>query len=341
MRILQIVNPVVPIPPRTMGGAERVVHALIGELIKLGHHVTLLAENSSKPPVGVTFHGIGTYWQQEDTVRNVWSHLIRYGHRYDAIHNHGRLLFHLPRIWGRAPKIHTFHFGDILVRQVRSFLRLRPRKVTFAPCGAWIANKYQQLGGRWSPIHNGLSITQYRANYKSDSESPLVIIGRMDPRKGIPDAIAVARKTQHKLLIAGVIGDQPHERDWFETNVLRHCDGHDIQFIGPVDDAAKQDLLCNARGLLMPIQGSEAFGLVAIEALACGCPIIGYDRYSIPELIQDGKTGFLATGIADMASKVCRLNEIDRMECRRDFEQRFTSQIMASRYLALYEDREC
>jgi len=336
VRILQIVNPATPIPPVTMGGGERIVYSLIVELQRLGHEITLLGEDTSEPPAGVEFHGIGTYWHQERTVATVWKHLVRHGHRYDAIHNHGRLLFFLPRIWGSAPKVHTFHFGELQLTQVRGFLRLRPRNFVFAPCGAWIARKYSGLGGAWAPVHNGLPLDLYAPHFAVPPDAPLVSLGRMDPRKGAPQAIEVARRTGRKLIIAGVVGDQPHEKEWFERHVLRHCDGEQIRFIGPVTDREKQTLLGNAAAILLPIQGSEAFTVVMIEALACGCPVVGFDQYCIPELVRDGYNGFLAADLDDMVRKVARLHEIDRRNCRRDFEERFSAKVMADRYVALY-----
>ncbi|MGH2659775.1 MAG: glycosyltransferase, partial [Actinomycetota bacterium] len=306
---------------------------------KLGHQVALLGEDTSTPPAGVEFHGIGTYWHQERTVTTVWRHLATRGHHYDAIHNHGRLLFHLPRMWSKVPKVHTFHFGELQVGQVRRFLSLRPRNSVFAPCGAWIAEKYRALGGEWHPVHNGLPLDQYVPGYDIAGDAPLVSIGRMDPRKGAPQAIEIAKRTGRRLVIAGVIGDQPHEKEWFERNVRRHCDGRQIEFVGPVNDAQKQDLLSQAAALLLPIQGSEAFTVVMLEALACGCPVLGFDKYCIPELVRDGYNGFLAKDVDEMAAQVFRLGEIDRRRCRRDFEDRFGAAVMARNYVALYEGR--
>jgi glycosyltransferase involved in cell wall biosynthesis len=336
MKILQIVNPCSPVPPTNVGGTERVVYAIVEELVRQGHEVTLLAEDNSHPPAGVEFHGIGTYWHQEKTVRKVWSHLVRYGDRYDVIHNHGRLLFFLPRLWGKAVKVHTWHFGELLVGQVKKLLRLHPRRFAFAPCGAWIADRYRHLGGEWVPIPNGLAADQYQPRFQVDADAPLVIVGRMDPRKGLPDAIRVAKATGRRLVIAGRIGDQPDEKAWFEEAVHRHCDGRQIQFIGPVDDRQKQDLFAGAAAFLMPLHLSEAFGLVMIEAMACGCPVIGYNKYSVPEVVKEGINGFLAEDEADMVRKVGRLGEIDRRNCRRDFEERFASKVMVGRYLDLY-----
>ncbi len=336
LRILQIANPSVAIPPTTVGGVERIVHALIVELQRLGHEITLLAEDTSQPPEGVAFHGIGTYWKQERTTQLVWNHLARFGSRYDAIHNHGGLKFFLPRIWGRAAKVHTFHIGELLVPNVRRFISLRPRRFSFVPCGRWIERKFAHLGGRWETINNGIPAGLYRPNYEVPADAPLVMVARMGPSKGIATAISVARKANRKLVLAGRIGDMPHEKEWFREEVERHCDGRQISFVGPVTDREKQDLLGNAAALLLPIQASEAFNVSMIEALACATPVIGYDLYCIPELVADGRNGFLASDEADMVAKVGRLGEIDRRDCRRDFETNFTAEIMARRYVDLY-----
>jgi glycosyltransferase involved in cell wall biosynthesis len=338
VRILQIVNPAVAVPPKTMGGVERVVYALIRALSDMGHEVTLLAEDMSRPPERVRFEGIGTYWQQERTVEKVWRHLLREGGRYDVIHNHGRLLYWLPRVWGRAAKVHTFHFGELQLPQVKRFLRLRPRRFAFAPCGRWIAEKYHALGGTWRPVHNGLLEKQFAPRYAVSPDAPFVCIGRMDPRKGIPQAIEVASRAGRRLVIAGVIGDQPHEKEWFERNVLARCDGRRVQFVGPVDDRQKQELLANAAGLLLPIQGSEAFTVVMIEALACGCPVIGLNRYCIPELVRDGFNGILAEDLDEMVRKLPAVASIDRRNCRTDFEARFSATAMTQSYLRLYAE---
>lgn len=336
MKILQIANPSAPIPPKTVGGTERMVYAMVEELVRLGHDVTLMGEDNSTPPVGVEFHGIGTYWHQENALRRVWEHVARHGARYDVIHNHGRLLFYLPRIWGRAAKVHTWHSGDLLIPQMKRMILLHPRRFAFVPCGAWITERFRPLGGRWVTIPNGLREDLYRPRFEVEDDAPLVIMGRMDPRKGFSDAIRVARAAGRRLVIAGTIGDQPHEKAWFEENVQRYCDGRQIQFVGPVDDRQKQDLLSHAAAFLLPLHLSEAFGLVMIEALACGTPVIAYNKYSVPEVVRDGVNGFLAEDEQDMIAKVRRLGEIDRRHCRRDFDERFTSKVMARRYVELY-----
>ncbi len=255
MKILMIVNPVTQIPPRTIGGTERIVHALLQEYVRAGHEVTLLAEDHSTPPAGVTFYGTGTYWHQERTLKKVWSHLMRHGGRYDVIHNHGRLLSWIPRMWGRAAKIHTWHFGELQVHQIQRLIRLHPHRFAFASCGAWITERYRHLGGDWVTVPNGLPENLYQGSYDVSPDAPLVIIGRMDPRKGIPDAIRIARSAGKRLIIAGFVGDLPEEKAWFDEHVGRYCDGKEIQFIGAITDGEKQALLGQAAGYLIPLQG--------------------------------------------------------------------------------------
>jgi glycosyltransferase involved in cell wall biosynthesis len=321
-----------------MGGTERIVDALVGELIAEGHEVTLLGEDSSSPRSGLRFEGIGTYRTQKSSFKKVWKFLLSNGGDFDVIHNHGRLLFFMPTIWSRVAKVHTFHFGELVVPQVRRFVALKPRNFAFAPCGRWIADQYSGLGGRWTSIPNGIPRDSYRPSFDVTSDAPLVAIGRMDPRKGFPMAIRIARSAGRRLIIAGVVGDLPHEKEWFETNVLRHCDGSEIVYVGPVTDSEKQALLASAAGLILPIQGSEAFTVVMLEAIAAGCPVIGLDRYCIPELVIDGFNGFLGSSEAELVEKVRRIEEISRRDVRADFERRFTAAVMAKAYLDLYAE---
>lgn len=338
MKILQIVNPVIPFPPTTIGGTERVVQYLIDDLIRSGHEVTLMAHNDSVTPAGVKFIPIGTYQDQERTFAKIWKHLL-FNH-YDVIHNHGRLLYFLPRVWSGTRKVHTFHMADLETRSFRRFLRLRPRNFTFSPCAAWIQDKYKHLSGHWQYVYNGLPKDAYSFNGHSPGvNAPLVIICRIGEGKGVTDAIEIARKTNRKLIIAGRVGDYPHEREWFEQNIKKHCDGLQIRFAGEVSDPEKQSLLENAAGLLMLSVGSEAFNLTMIEANACGCPVLTYDRYFGPDFIKPGINGFIGSTQQDLIDAAGRLATIDRAKCRQDFEENFTAERMTCNYLKLYHSK--
>jgi glycosyltransferase involved in cell wall biosynthesis len=227
--------------------------------------------------------------------------------------------------------------ADLETRSFRRFLRLRPRNFTFSPCAAWIQEKYKHLSGHWQYVYNGLPKDAYSFNVRPfANDAPLVIICRIGEGKGVTDAIEIAQKTGRKLIIAGKVGDYPHEKEWFAQKIKKYCDGLNIRFVGEVSDAEKQHLLENAAGLLMLSAGSEAFNLTMIEANACGCPVLTYDRYFGPDFIKPGINGFVGSTQQDLIGAVGRLASIDRAGCRRDFEENYTAQRMTANYLKLY-----
>ncbi|HMO83881.1 MAG TPA: glycosyltransferase [Lacipirellulaceae bacterium] len=190
------------------------------------------------------------------------------------------------------------------------------------------------MGGVWEPVHHGLNINSYSATLSVPADAPIVHLGRLGARKGTREAVDVCQLIGRPLVLAGTVADE--EKRWFSTEILSRCDGGNVRYIGPVTDREKQDLLGSAGALLLPIEFPEAFGLVAIEALACGCPVIAYSRYSMPEIVTHGVNGFLATTRKELIDAVQRTSEIDRRQCRRSFEQCFTVSHMAQRYLNLY-----
>lgn len=334
MKILQILNPSGPIPAKTIGGKERIVQYLIDGLVEEGHDVTLLGHDDSKPSEGVKFEGIGTYETQEEAQRKVWKHLLK--NNYDVIHNHGRLLYFLPVIWSKVRKVHTFHMGELGITPLKRFISLAPKNFAFAPCGNWIKETYQNIGGKWTTINNGIPADMYCYKQNDPFDLPLVVISRMTATKGIAEAIKIAMAANKGLIIAGEIGDEVHEREWFEDKILKYCDGDKIKFIGPVDDGQKQKLLTNASALLLPVQTSEAFNTTMIEANACGCPVISFNKYCFPEFVENGINGFLGETLADLVDSVNKIHLIDRTKCRQVFENKYTSRTMVQNYLKLY-----
>ncbi|WP_316796701.1 glycosyltransferase [Pedobacter agri] len=322
-----------------MGGTERIVQYLIEELVLDGHEVTLMAHNDSIVQKEVTFIPIGTYLDQKNTIRLIWSHLLL--NKYDVIHNHGRLIHFLPTIWSNTKKIHTFHMAELLTRSFLSFLKMRPVNLTLSPCGKWIEEKFKYLSADWKYVNNGLPIDKYDFTTNPDFNSeiaPLTIICRIGPGKGIQDAIDIATKTGKKLVIAGKIGDYPHEIKWFNDNVGIHCDNDKIKFIGEINDVEKNTLLNNSLALIIPTKDSEAFNTTMIEANACGCPVISYNKYCFPEFIKQGVNGFTADNKSDLIDKINLLKNIDRRACREIFEKYYTAKIMTENYLKIYRN---
>ncbi|MES2446452.1 MAG: glycosyltransferase [Bacteroidota bacterium] len=335
MKILQIVNPILPFPVKTIGGTERIVQYMIEELLKHGHEITLMGHDESIAPSNVNFIPIGAYHDQKNTAKKVWKHLLF--NKYDVIHNHGRLIYFLPEIWSKAKKIHTFHMAEIRSNSFMNFFKLKPQNLILTPCAKWIQNKNDDLPGNWKFVNHGIPINKYSLGTTViNNESPLIIICRIGLGKGVLDAIEIAKKANKNLIIAGKAGDNQHEKEWFNNTFLKHCDGKQIQYIGEIDDLKKQELLAKSLGLLMLSIDLEAFNLTMLEANACGCPVLSYNRYFPPDFIKNGINGFIGDNQKELIQKVELLYTIDRKECRKEFETHYTSAIMVNNYLKLY-----
>jgi len=334
MKILQIVNPSLPFPVQTSGGTERIVEYLIEELINNKHEITLMGHNDSKVDSRIRFIPIGTYSDRKNTLGKIWLHLLT--NKYDVIHNHGRLIYFLPVMWGRVRKLHTFHTAELDGKSFRRFIDAKPTNLTYSPCAKWIQDKYEYIGGNWNYVNNSLPLAKYTFSPTSITDDlPLVIICRMGPTKGVTDAIKIARLGNRKLIIAGIVGDYPHEIEWFNQAVWAECDDK-ISFIGPVDDQQKNELLKNAAALLMLSNTPDAFNLTLLEANACGCPVLSFDRYFAPTFILHGTNGFIGSSTNDLVYFLPQLKNINRINCRMHFEKYYTSRLMAKRYLELY-----
>jgi glycosyltransferase involved in cell wall biosynthesis len=191
--------------------------------------------------------------------------------------------------------------------------------------------------GRWSFVHHGIDTAESPFSTAVD-EGYLLYLGRIWKPKGVHTAIRVARASGHKLLIAGNIVDHPDDRSlpYWEREIKPQVDGKQIIYVGEVDDARKNELLGGAKALLFPIEWEEPFGLVMLEAMACGTPVIAYRRGAVPEVVTHGVDGFISDDFEGMVEAVKRVETIDRQACRRTVETRFTVDHMVDRYEALY-----
>jgi glycosyltransferase involved in cell wall biosynthesis len=184
-------------------------------------------------------------------------------------------------------------------------------------------------------IYHGLP--RHLFTFSGHTQGYLAFLGRMSPEKGVDRAIEISLQTGLPLKIAGKI--YPEERNYFDTTIapLLRAAGPEIEFIGELGQCDKNEFLGKAKALLFPIDWPEPFGLVMIEALACGTPVIAWRRGSIPEVLADGVTGYIVESVSEAVSAVGRLDQLNRCECRRVFEERFTDERMARDYLRVYE----
>ena len=340
MRIAQLAPTYERVPPHTYGGTELVVSLVTDGLVRRGHQVTLYATRDSltdarlEGPVDRRYR----YGADDDGVRHAeHAHLANVqaafrdavDGRFDVIHNHAGLEGIALAAWSRTPVLTTTHnaWTDVGAAIWDAYPwahhQLSAAQATAFP------NR-----GRLAPVHHGIDLDRYVPRTRpAEPDAPLVFLGRFTPAKGADVAVEVARRTGRRLLLAGKVdnGDRP----WFQAQVEPLVDGDHIRIVGEVDEPAKAKLLADAVGLLFPIAWDEPFGLVVVEALAAGTPVIGMRRASVPELIEHGETGFVVDDADAMVRAVDQLDVIDRGRCRRAAERRFG----VDRMLGELEDR--
>ena len=336
MRIAQVAPLCESVPPKLYGGTERVVSYLTEELVRRGHDVTLFASGDSETSARLVPGCALALWR-DPSVRETLPHHVRQleqvfreARRFDVIHFHGDYI-HLPLL-RRHPcaSVTTLH-GALHTPDLEPLFEEYPD----VPLVSISDSQRQPIPwASWqATIHHGLPLGLH--TFRERADGYLAFLGRTSPEKGLPRAIEIARRTGRRLLIAAKI--YPEERPYFEGTIaplLRASRG--VEFIGEVGGREKDAFLGGADALLFPIDWPEPFGLVMIEALACGTPVIGWRNGSVPEVIEDGVTGFVVEDIDEAVRAVERVATLRRRACRLAFETRFDAARMTQDYLAVY-----
>ncbi len=339
MRVLLIMDPLIPVPPRHYGGIERVIADLADALVARGHQVTLWAGPGSGTSARLEAFGSEGEWTRWSNIRNtvtLSARFMRDDGKFDVIHNFGRLAYLSVVFSWDVPKVQTY-MRTINPENMRKAARLGARRMHFTAVSAAIRDTGAPGGGDWSVIYNCADPSRY--TFRGDtnpSSAPLVFLGRLDRCKGPHTAIEVARRLNRRLIIAGNISPVAEERRFFEQEVAPRIDGSLVTYIGPVDDSQKDALLGSAAAMLMPIEWEEPFPVVLPESLLCGTPVIAFRRGGVPEGIDDGLTGFNCDTMEQMCKAVGRLGGVDRQACRREAERRFSGRVITDAYEALY-----
>lgn len=340
MKILLIADPGIPVPPIGYGGIERIVGLLAKEYKRQGHHVEILASESSFIE-GIKTHCIGadgfppTKKELNISVLRAWKFLILNFHRFDCVHNFGRLLYLLPILPFRIRKIMSYQ-REISLMNIKITSKIYNRNLFFTGCSQNLINR-NAYPGKWFSIHNAVDFKHYSFSEQLESEGYLMFLGRIERVKGCHTAIKVAIETNLQLIIAGNISNLPDELEYFNREIKPFIDGIQIKYVGELNDLQKSEYLGKAKALLMPIEWDEPFGIVMIEAMACGTPVLGFRRGSVSEVIDEGITGFSVSSFDQMLSCVSRLNQIDRIKCREITENRFDVPIIVSQYLKIFQ----
>jgi glycosyltransferase involved in cell wall biosynthesis len=336
MRIAQVAPLNERVPPPLYGGTERVVSYLTEELVRLGHDVTLFASGDSVTSARLVPACPRALWR-DPAARETLPHHVRLmelvfreAARFDVIHFHTDWV-HFPLVRRhRCASVTTLHgmvnppdlrelfeeYGDVPLVSISDDQR-RP-----LPGANWVGT-----------VHHGLPRDAFR--FHPDRGTYLVYLGRMSPEKRVDRAIEIANASGRKLKIAAKI--YPEERHYFEETLAPLIRASSlVEFLGEVGDREREELLGGAAALVFPIEWPEPFGLVMIEALACGTPVVAWKRGSVPEVVQDGVTGYVVDSMADGAAAVGRLDLLSRATCRRVFEERFDASRMARDYVNVY-----
>jgi len=341
MRILLLMDPLIPVPPEHYGGIERVIADLADGLVDRGHQVTLWAAPGSRTRGRLEPFGREGEWSRWSNVRNTAELTGRFWRtrgEFDIVHNFGRLAYLSSILRAHTPKVQTY-MRPVNPKNMRKVRALGARRLRFTAVSAAIRDTGAPGGGEWNVVYNCAPVAQYTPRYDIDpTAAPLVFLGRLEECKGAHTAIRVARRLNRRLVIAGNISTLPRERAYFDREIAPQVDGSQIDYIGPVDNTQKNALLGTAAALLLPVEWEEPFPVVLPEALLCGTPVVGFRRGGIPEGVDEGRTGFLCTSEDEMAAAVQRLHEIDRRTCRSEAVRRFSDAAVVGEYEKVYAE---
>jgi len=333
VRIALTADPELPVPPKHYGGIERIVDMLARGLVARGHDVTLFAHPDSASGGRLVPWPGASSLSTTDTLRNAATLMKSVvGSQFDLVHSFSRIAYMTPILPLKLPKLMTYQRA-ISQRSVRLGHALSHGTLAFIAISEWMMQDVRHIG-RWSMIPNGVPLNAYDFRPNVGLDAPLVFLGRIEEIKGPHLAIEIARRAGRRLIIAGNIPDE--KRDWVETHVLPHVDGDRVCYVGPVDDVQKNALLGKAAAFLMPILWDEPFGIVMVEAMACGTPVLGMARGAVPEVVQHGLTGFVEHDVDGLVADVARLPEIDRSACRTRVEELYSDKTVVDGYEALY-----
>jgi glycosyltransferase involved in cell wall biosynthesis len=336
LRIAQVSPLYESVPPKLYGGTERVVSFLTEELVAQGNEVTLFASGDSSTSARLVPVCDNALRLKPDCVDELASHIAMIQmvqneiDNFDVIHYHIDYLHYPISKLYPFPHVTTLH-GRLNICELNGLYKLFDDMPLISISHAqrkplpelrWVGN-----------VYHGLPLSLFKPNFKTGNY--LAFLGRISPEKRVDRAIEIAIRADLPLKIAAKIDKR--DKAYFDEHIKKMLGHPLIDFLGEITENDKQGFLENASALIFPIDWPEPFGLVMIEAMACGTPVIAYRNGSVEEIIENGKNGFIVDSQEEMLRAVQNISKIDRMECRKYFEQRFTSDRMARDYTKVYK----
>jgi len=317
-------------PPRHYGPWESVVSLLTEGLVSRGYDVTLFATGDSK--TSGKLHAVCARGYEEDRsiMPKVWeclhiSEVFEHAEDFDIIHNNFDFLPLTYTGLITTPVVTTIHgFSSPGILPVYKKYNSKVFYVSISDADRSAELDYIKT------IHHGIDIKQF--DFQPDPDDYLLFFGRIHHDKGAREALEIARACNKKLILAGIMQDEAYYHQYVEP----HLDDYNAVYVGTAGPVQRNQLLGKAYALLHPINFNEPFGLSVIESMACGTPVIAFNKGSMPELVEHGKNGFLVSGCQEAVEHVVKIKYINRSNCRRTVEDRFTADSMVEKYIDVY-----
>lgn len=339
IKIAQLAPLWIPVPPRTYGGIELMLSLLVEELVTRDYDVTLFASGDSETSAKLISLTEKAIWLQKGLrsphayISAALEKIYHYRSSFDLFHNHFDFFMFPLGLSEAMPILTTLHrpIDQTAAQAYRAY-----NKINFCAISEDQRQSAEENGiPTVGVVYNGIVPEKYI--FREAPDDYFMYLGRINKEKGIVDAINVAREAGVKLLVAGnMVGGE--EWNYFLHEVQPLLNEENINFIGQLDFNEKVKLLGGAKALLFPIDRREPFGLVMIEAMACGTPVIAYRRGSVPEIVEDKKTGFIVETKEEMVEAIKKIDKIKRENCRIRVEQNFTLKQMVDKYEKIYKE---
>lgn len=340
LRVAMLAPPWITVPPPGYGGIESVVALLCDELVARGHDITLFAAPGSHSTAAVRSPLAGTHsdqiggslWESDHvaTAFDTVDQAAADGRPFDVLHDHSGFTAAVMAARLSVPVVHTLH-GPFNA-DTRPFYLRHGHKVRLVALSRYQRDQAPAGVHVEHVVPNPVRVEDWP--FRAEKDDYLLWMGRMDPAKGAQRAIVAARLAGMRLVLAGPV--QPGQEEYFESEIEPHVDDHDVVYVGEVGGVRRKELFANAKGFLMPIRWAEPFGMVMVEALACGTPVIAFPEGAASEIVIDAENGFLVADEREMAERVGQLDGLDPLACRESAASRFDVAIVADGYEAVY-----